>query len=120
MAKVNLWSYRIPGWVEAVMLVDSGADYMLLPKFYANILGVDLKNQSTAFRTMGVGGTERVSLLRKLPVRLGAWEAKVPVGFLSRDNVPPLLGRQGFLEKLRVVFDLHTTYFYSRKKTQTK
>ncbi len=69
---------------------------------------------------MGVGGTETVYLFKKLPVRLGAWEAKVPVGFLSRDNVPPLLGRQGFLEELRVVLDLHTTYFYSNRKPWRK
>lgn len=118
MAKVNLWSYKIMDWVEAVMLVDSGADYTLLPHFYANILGIDLKNQCASFRTMGVGGTESVSLLREHPVQLGAWEARVSIGFLSRDNVPPLLGRQDFLEKLRVVFDRHTTYFYSRMKTR--
>lgn len=47
-------------------------------------------------------------------VRLGDWQAQVPVGFLDRDAVPALLGRQQFLEVLSVLFENHTTIFRSK------
>lgn len=91
------------------MLVDTGVDYTLLPKSYAGPLGVDLRRDCAVFRTLGVGGTRQVHLRTRHRVRLGPWEARIPIGFLEEDEVPPLLGRQGFLERLRVVFDRRTT-----------
>lgn len=93
------------------MLVDTGADYTLLPRIYAAILGVDLDKQCQHLSTSGIGGAEAVHLLRRLRMRLGPWIARVPVGFLSHDDVPPLLGRAGCLDKFDVRFARHRTTF---------
>jgi len=113
VARVDFWSNLSGNWVEILMLVDSGADYSLLPKFYAQNLGIDLKKDCKKFNTSGIGGEEQVYLLEKQKVKLGAWQLKVPVGFLERDNIPPLLGRQEFLERFKVTFFRHKTYFSS-------
>jgi hypothetical protein len=85
------------------MIVDSGADYTLFPKKYAAILGIDLGQECTVETTLGVGGAESVYQYKKLPVKIGNWQKKIPVGFLERNDVPPLLGRLECLE----VFHLH-------------
>ncbi len=97
-------------WVSVEMVVDSGADYTLLPRVYAELLGVDLKS-CVPMTTSGIGGSETVHLYKSLSVRLGDWRAEVPAGFLERDDVPALLGRLKFLEALEVTFkDFKTTF----------
>lgn len=111
VAKVDFWSKLTNNWVSVIMLVDTGADYTLLPKFYADYLGVNLEKDCQPFSTFGVGGSETVYLLKKMKIQLGNWQIKIPVGFLERDDIPPLLGRQGFLEKFKVVFFRYSTSF---------
>lgn len=116
IAKVDFWSKLTNNWVEIIMLVDTGADYSLLPKFYAEDLGIDLEKECQSYSTFGVGGSEIVYALKNIRVKLGTWQFDVPVGFLERDNIPPLLGRQDFLEDFKVVFFEHTTSFSSYSK----
>ena len=111
VAKVNFWSYKFNQWLEIILIVDTGADYTLLPKFYSVDLGIDLKKDCTAYITHGVGGAEKVYMLKNAKVKLGKWETKIPLGFLDHDNIPPLLGRQRFLEVLKVSFHRHITCF---------
>ena len=42
------------------MIVDTGADYTLLPRFLAPVLGIDLNKDCQKLKTSGVGGEERV------------------------------------------------------------
>lgn len=98
-------------WTTIRMIVDTGADYTLLPRSYAKALGVNLERDCKPFETLGIGGHEVVYVHPRITVRLGAWEAEVPVGFLERDAVPALLGRQQCLEALSVLFEKHTTIF---------
>lgn len=98
-------------WIPIWMIVDSGADYTLLPKWYSNILGINLKKDCELFSTSGIGGNEEVYLARNVKVRLGEWGFEIPVGFLGRDTIPPLFGRQAFLEKIKTTFDRHRTIF---------
>lgn len=74
------------------------------------MLGIDLA-ACVPTTTFGVGGSETVRLYKSLNVRLGDWRAKVPAGFLERDDVPALLGRLRFMEALEVVFKDFTTTF---------
>lgn len=39
IAVVSFWSERLKEWTEVIAIVDSGADYTLLPKFYAEDCG---------------------------------------------------------------------------------
>lgn len=98
-------------WTTIRMIVDTGADYTLLPRSYAKALGVNLERDCKPYETLGIGGHEVVYVHPRIKVRLGTWEAEVTVGFLDRDAVPALLGRQQCLEALSVLFENHTTIF---------
>lgn len=111
IAKVSFWSSKIKRWVEIIMIVDTGADYTLLPRFYALDLGIHLRKDCIPYSTTGIGGTEKVYIFKKAKVKLGKFERIIPLGFLNRDNIPPLLGRQDFLQTFKVVFYKHITYF---------
>lgn len=111
IAKVFFWSAKWQKWEEIWMVVDTGADHTLLPGYLAPRLGVDLTSGCEKHKTGGVGGEEVVYLYKDQKVRLGGWNKVIPVGFLDRDNIPPLLGRQDFLEDLRVIFEKHKTAF---------
>lgn len=86
------------------MIVDTGADYTLLPRFMASILGIDLEKDCRIFKTLGVGGEERVYFLPKIKAKLGDWERTIPIGFLERNEIPPLMGRHQFFETFETNF----------------
>ncbi len=117
VALVDFQSMATPKvWTTIRLIVDTGADYTLLPRSYARALGVNLERDCKPFETIGIGGAEMVFIHPKIHVRLGEWEADVPVGFLDRDAVPALLGRQQFLEAFSVLFENHTTFFSWKKE----
>lgn len=94
------------------MIVDTGADYTLLPRFLAEVLGINLVEDCRIFTTRGVGGKSKVYLAKsKIKVRLGEFTREIPVGFLATDYIPPLLGRQEFFETFRVVFEKFQVHF---------
>ena len=86
------------------MVIDSGADYTLLPKRYAGILGINLTD-SNVESTIGVGGSETVYQYQNLTVKIGDYQIRIPAGFLERDDLPSLLGRLDCLEKFRLIFE---------------
>lgn len=111
VAWISFWSKAKNEWIGIWMIVDSGADYTLLPRYMSEYLGISLKNDCQIFSTFGVGGEETVSLYKKAKIKLGQWEISAPIGFLEKDAVPPLLGRQGFMEKFATLFFNHKTSF---------
>ena len=104
MAKVLFWSKKDNYWVSIRMVIDTGADYTLLPRFMAEKLGVNVEKECQIFHTRGIGGTGKVYFLSQIKVKLGNWTRTIPVGFLDKDNIPPLLGRQKFLETFDTEF----------------
>lgn len=106
---VNIKSSRIDEWIPIEMIVDTGADYTLLPKKYAQFLEIDLKKDCFLNTTYGIGGKEDVYLYKSLSVKIGDWERKVPVGFLSRNDTPALLGRLQCLETLKLAMENRIT-----------
>jgi hypothetical protein len=98
------------------MIIDTGADYTIMPKRYAPLLGIDVNVDCIEHGTQGIGGSETVYLCHDVTVRLGHWERRIPLGFLDRDDIPPLLGRQDFLETFRVIFEGHETIFVQSRK----
>ncbi len=115
VAQVFLYSDEKKTWYEVWMIIDSGADYTLLPIHFAERLKIDLKKECQLFKTAGIGGEEKVYLKKNLRVKIGEWERVVPVGFLNKENIPPLLGRQGFLETFEVLFSSNHTVNFSVK-----
>ena len=115
VAQVFLYSEAKKIWYEVWMIVDTGADYTLLPKHLAARLGININKECQLFKTSGIGGEEKVYLKKNLRVKIGNWERVVPVGFLNKENIPPLLGRQGFLETFEVLFSSNHTINFSVK-----
>jgi len=112
VATVDFWSGRFEKWISYSMIVDTGADYTVLPSSDATDLGVDLEKECRKFKTQGVGGTETVYFLkRKIKIRIGEVIKKIPAGFLSRDNIPELLGRQECLNSFDLSFSKFVTSF---------
>lgn len=112
VAQVQFQHQKDQTWQPIEMLVDTGADYTLLPQFLAPILGISLSRDCKNTSTQGVGGQSKVYLLRhKIKIKLGSINREVPIGFLENDSVPPLLGRQEFVETFKVVFEKFTTTF---------
>lgn len=82
-ATVLLFAKTRKIWLPVNMVVDSGADYTLLPKRYASVLGIDLARDCVVEMSVGIGGSERVFLYREQLARLGKWQKKIPVRFLE-------------------------------------
>lgn len=102
--QVLVTSKKIDEWIPVEMVVDTGADYTLLPKKYAQLLEVNLDMECKMEKTQGVGGQEEVYLCKRLiKIKISNFEKLIPVGFLNRDNIPPLLGRLHALEILKLV-----------------
>lgn len=100
---------RFDEWIPVEMIVDTGADYTLLPKKYAQILSISLKRDCFLNITYGIGGKEEVYLYKNLPIKIGDWKKTIPIGFLSRDDTPALLGRLQCLEILKLTMQNHIT-----------
>lgn len=112
VADVSFWSDILTNWVPVKMIVDSGADYTLLPKWLAAKFGIDLSKDCRRFDTRGVGGKQAVYVVKNgWKAKIGNWENKITLGFLADDSIPPLLGRLHFLEKLKVTFENFETIF---------
>lgn len=91
-------------WVPVEMIVDTGADYTILPARYVTILGYNVHTDCEPELTYGVGGSQTVYLLRQMTVRLGEWERNIPIGFIEGGNAPALLGRHQFMELIDTRF----------------
>ena len=106
VAQAALYSAVFGRWIAYTLVVDTGADYCVFPASVALDLGIALRHceQHTA---SGIGGQQTVFLCRTLRLRLGSWELLVPVGFVEREDLPPLLGRYRCLD----AFDLRLYQF---------
>ena len=62
IAKVQFWSKKNRHWLDVQMIVDTGADYTLLPRYYADDLKINLEKECKIFPTFGIGGQEKVYL----------------------------------------------------------
>lgn len=120
IAQIFFYAEKKDKWYETWMIVDTGADYTILPQYFASRFGVDL-SKCKVFKTAGIGGQEKVYLHKSIKAKLGGWERQIPVGFLNRDNIPPLLGRHLFLETFEALFSSkHTVTFSAHNQTQTQ
>lgn len=111
VAIVSFWSVKFEKFLDFTFIVDTGADYTLFPYSKAADLGIKPEKDCHLFRTLGIGGEEKVFLLPKIKMRLGREERYLPVGFLKRDNIPPLLGRYKCLDVFSVSFSSFITTF---------
>lgn len=104
VAEIYFWSKLTQSWLRYKMIVDSGADYSILPRYCSVDLGIDLKRDCLKKETAGVGGQETVWYLkRKAKIKINDFQLKIPLGFINSDDIPPLLGREGCLNLFRIL-----------------
>jgi hypothetical protein len=113
IARASFWSKKFDRFLEFTLIVDTGADYTLFPYSKAIDLGINLEEECRVFKTFGIGGSEKVFLLPKIKMKLGDSERIIPVGFLKRDDIPPLLGRFRCLDTYDLLFSSFVTTFIS-------
>ena len=70
-AEISLFSERRKKWIPIELIVDTGADYTMLPKRYADLLKIDLNTECVPKTTLGIGGSETVYLYKSLGMKLG-------------------------------------------------
>lgn len=108
--QILITSNKIDEWIPVEMIVDTGADYSLFPKRYAELLRIELETECFLEDTYGVGGKEAIYLYKKgVGIKIGSYETRIPVGFLNRNDIPALLGRLQCLELLTLVMKDKTT-----------
>lgn len=89
------------GNVDLKMLVDSGADITLLPKWAGEMLNL----QRTELKYIG-GIAGRVGYyINYVNINLANKNLTIPVAWSTQDTVPLLLGRQGVFDKFVITFN---------------
>jgi len=63
--KIEFSSSKIDEWIPVEAVLDTGADYTLLPRRYAQLLGIDVMQDCIPETTLGVGGSETIYLLKR-------------------------------------------------------
>lgn len=97
-------SVRTPeGWKMFDFLVDSGADFSVLPRSFSKEIGVDL-SECRVSTTMGVEGSGTKIYHSKIDIRIGAFMKPIHCGFASHDRIPPLLGRLDIFSNFNITF----------------
>lgn len=105
VAKVSLKSIKINAWTETWMVVDTGADFTILPRYLTEDLGISIENDCVKDSTFGVGGEQTIYLCkRKVNAKIGSLKRDIPLAFFDSSEVPALLGRLGFLETFDTEF----------------
>ena len=105
IAKASFKSIKGNMWIDTWMVVDSGADFTILPRYLSNDLEVSLETDCVKDITVGVGGEQTLYLCKKkIKAKLGHHEISVYLAFLDSNEVPALLGRLGFLETFNTEF----------------
>lgn len=105
VAKVSLQSPKQNIWTTAWMVVDTGADFTILPRYLIQDLGISLENDCVKDTTFGVGGTQGIYLYKyKIKAKIGNLERNIPLAFIDSNEIPALMGRLGFLETFDVEF----------------
>lgn len=105
IAKVSLQSPKSALWADAWMVVDTGADFTILPRYLSQDLRISLERDCVKDITAGVGGQQTIYLVKsKIKAKMGSLERMIPLAFIDTNEVPALLGRLGFLETFDTEF----------------
>lgn len=92
------------GFVTFQFLLDSGADFTLLPKHVADLVGIDLQKSPSA-RTFGVEGKGIRVFIGRITIKIGPHTFPIRCFFSERDDAPFLLGRMDLFSKFKIEFD---------------
>lgn len=113
VAKVLLDSPHIDKSVNIWMVVDTGADFTIIPRHFAEKLRISFETDCAKDSTFGVGGEQAIFFCKNAIIaHIGHLKRSIPLAFFDSNEVPALLGRQGFLETFDTTFlKKHTVIF---------
>ncbi|MBI4008997.1 aspartyl protease family protein [Candidatus Roizmanbacteria bacterium] len=113
VAKVSLKSPQVDRWVAVWMIVDTGADYTVLPRHFSEKLRISLEKECIKDVTFGVGGGQTIYFCKsRITAKMDRLARSIPLAFFDNNEVPALLGRLGFLETFDTEFlKSHLTVF---------
>jgi len=108
------------GSFDTVALIDSGADISVIPKDIAEILGLNLKGDITD--AFGIGGSAR-TIETKIRVIISKgherYQLQLPIKvILGKYDFPVLLGREGFFDKFKIIFDQQKEKISLKRKSR--
>ena len=86
-------------------LIDSGADFTILPLGLAEILNIDSSNSKEILFT-GVDGGIIKGIIAKVDIEIGGFSHKTHIVFAEISGTIGILGQTGFFDKFIVKFDL--------------
>lgn len=92
------------GFVTFQFLLDSGADFTLLPRHVADLVGINLRKSPLA-KTFGVEGKGVHVFVSRITIKIGPEVFPIRCFFSERDDAPFLLGRMDLFSKFKIEFD---------------
>jgi len=105
VAKVTLHSPNVSKLVDVWMIVDTGADYSIVPRHISEKLRISIERDCFKDVTFGVGGGQTIYFCKKkIIAQIGLFEREIPLAFFDNNEIPPLIGRLGFLETFDTEF----------------
>lgn len=105
VAKVTFQSPNFPKAVDIWMIVDTGADFTVLPQHFAEKLRISLERDCIKDSTVGIGGEQSIYFSKiRITAKIGNITRQVPLAFADSNEIPALMGRLGFLETFDTEF----------------
>lgn len=93
------------------VLVDTGADYVMVPRVLANRLGINLRN-ARRINVRGVGGSVRMFLVAGVSVSINGNTGSIDVLFNPSSSSMPLVGRNG-IDLLKAIAVDRSDWFWN-------
>jgi hypothetical protein len=92
------------GYQTLQFILDTGADFTMLPHHMADIIGIDLKRcpQSVSY---GIEGGGIKIFMGHIQIKISHVELKIRCLFSERETTPYLLGRADLFSVFNIAFD---------------
>lgn len=93
--------------IEFMALIDSGADLSIIPKEVADLLNLNLEGKKDKSRGIG-GEVDVINTIITINIKKGHedYSFTIPIQvILDKPHIPILLGRAGFFDEFKIIFD---------------
>ncbi len=94
----------VEGYRPFEFILDSGADFTMVPRRMAERIGVDLA-AARKHRVEGIEGLVVAVEVGHITVQIGGREVELPCLFHPRKGAPFLLGRAGLFSRFNITLD---------------
>ena len=107
----KIWDPTIPvsiktrfGYEPYDFLLDTGADFTMLPVTFADVLELKLSDLPKS-RSYGIEGHGVAVFVAPITLKLGEFPFKVRALLSANESTPLILGRQGLFDRFNIHFD---------------